>query len=165
MPLTDKQAAFVAEYLTDMNGAGAYRRAGYTAASDQVAASCAHKLLRNAEIADAIDRAQCARMADLALDADWVVERFRLVYLRAAQDRDHGAALKALENIGRYLGLYERHPRQRYLTPEDADRLRAELEARGFCFERANAPALLSNDPAVVRSVRPVVATDHPAGA
>ena len=38
------------------NGAEAYRRKGYRPKTGQIAASCAEKLLRNAEIKEAIDR-------------------------------------------------------------------------------------------------------------
>jgi phage terminase small subunit len=141
VPLTDKQEAFVREYLVDMNGAAAYVRAGYMAASDHVAASCAHKLLMNADIASAIDDAQVARMDRLDLNADWVVARFRLVYLRAWHEGDYAVAIKALENIARYLGIYERDNRQKKYTEADAERIRSELVARGMDFTRKNFPA------------------------
>lgn len=142
MALTQKQALFAREFLIDMNAAAAYVRAGYTAANDQVAASCAYKLLRNAHIQEAIDDAQCARVERLDLTADWVVTRFRLLYLQAAQDRDYPAALRALENIGKYLGLYERHNVQKKYTRDDLERLRTELEQAGFDFRAVNLPSV-----------------------
>src|SRR5262245_4369549 len=83
-----------------------------------------------------------ARMERLELDADWVVQRFRLVYLYAMQDRDYSAAIRALENIGKFLGIFEQHNRQKRkeLTPEECDRLKAELETRGYDFSRRNFP-------------------------
>ncbi len=137
MRLTPKQHRFVQEYLIDLNATAAYELAGYTVANEQVAASCAHKLLRNAEIREMVDRAQCERLDRLELDADWVVLRFKQIYLQAAHDRDHGAALKALENIGKFLGIYERHQHQKYWLA-DIDRLKRELEEVGVDFERVN---------------------------
>jgi phage terminase small subunit len=122
--LTDKQEAFVREYLLDMNAAAAYVRAGYEVADGTVAASCAYKLLRNAHVASAIDREQVARMEKLRIDADWVVERFKLVYLRAMTDDDYAAANRAY-------------------TEADAERIRSELVARGFDFTRKNWPGTL----------------------
>jgi hypothetical protein len=141
--LTDMQQTFVREYLVDMNASAAYVRAGYTAANEQVAASSAFKLLRNAQVASAIDEAQCARMDRLDLDADGVVARFRLVYLRAMTDRGYGAAIKALDNISKFLGLYERDNTQRKRSPEDVAALRVRLEMMGVDFTRKNFPAYL----------------------
>ncbi len=135
MPLTLRQQRFVREYLIDLNATSAYERAGYRVANEQVAASCAHKLLRNAEIREAVDRAQCGRLDRLELDADWVVIRFKQIYLRAMSERDFGAAIKALDNIGKFLGIYERHQHQKYGLA-DIDRLKRELEEVGVDFER-----------------------------
>lgn len=53
MGLKPKHQAFVAEYLTCWNATEAYRRV-YPKSSDAAAASNGYKLLRNAEIAEAI---------------------------------------------------------------------------------------------------------------
>ncbi len=138
MPLTKKQQLFVYEYLIDLNAAGAYVRAGYKAANDQVAASCAHKLLRKADIREAIDEAQGERLKRLELDADWVVIRLKVIYLQVTVNRNYSAALRALENIGKFLGLYEKNNSQkRQYTQDDVETLKTELEAAGFNFERA----------------------------
>jgi hypothetical protein len=97
-------------------------------------------LLRNAEIADAIDKAQIERMEKLDLDGDWVIERLRFVYLRAMQDRDYSSAIKAPDHIARHLGLYARDNSQRRPTAEEADRMKAELEKLGLDSTRVNAP-------------------------
>jgi hypothetical protein len=133
MALTDKQEAFVREYLVDLSPADAYLRAGYQVASREVAWKASNRLLKNVEVLRAIDEAQCARMERLELDADWVVARFRMVYLEAKRDRDYSAALKALDHIAKYLGLYERDNKQRRQYT-DAERMRAELTKRGFDF-------------------------------
>ncbi len=139
--MTDRQELFVREYLIDLNATAAYRRAGYAAANDRVAASCAHKLLRIAEISEAVEHHRNERMTRLDLDADWVVLGFRMIYLQAQANGRYGAALRALENIARFLGLYETGWSP---TPDKSDaapeRLRHELEAAGFDFRRINFP-------------------------
>jgi phage terminase small subunit len=52
--LTPKQARFVEEYLVDLNATQAYRRAGYSARTDKVAAANAAALLANHKVAAAI---------------------------------------------------------------------------------------------------------------
>jgi len=159
MPLNAKQELFVREYLVDMSPADAYLRAGYEVASREVAWKAANRLMKNVEVLRAIDDAQCERMDRLDLTADWVVARFHREYLEASRDRNHSAAIKALENIARYLGIYERDPRQKYVSPEDVERIKSELEARGVSFERVNAPPHLKH-PAPLSAVNPIVVDD-----
>jgi phage terminase small subunit len=73
--LTAKQQLFVAEYLVDMDGAKAVRRAGYKVTSDGSAASMAHDLLDHNAIKTAIAAAMKARTERTAINADWVLRR------------------------------------------------------------------------------------------
>ena len=59
--LTDKQRSFCLEFLKDFNATQAYKRAGYVANTDNVAASCAAKLLINPKIQAEIDRLRFER--------------------------------------------------------------------------------------------------------
>lgn len=68
--MTPKQSRFVEEYLVDLNGARAARRAGYSAHS---AASQAYDLLQNKTIAAAIAKAQADRAARTGITSDRVV--------------------------------------------------------------------------------------------
>ena len=52
--LTQKQAAFVQEYLVDLNATAAAKRAGYSPNGAEVAG---HRLLRNVKVAAEIDKA------------------------------------------------------------------------------------------------------------
>lgn len=70
-PLNGRQQRFVDEYLVDLNGAAAARRAGYSEAS---AASRASRLLKQAEVADAIENAKAERSARTKLSGDRVLE-------------------------------------------------------------------------------------------
>ncbi|GJD92916.1 terminase small subunit [Methylobacterium iners] len=70
MSLTDKQAAFVQEYLIDLNASAAARRAGY---SEATAAQAGYENLRKPEIADAIAAAQAERSQRVEITADQVL--------------------------------------------------------------------------------------------
>src|SRR5689334_14241462 len=70
MPLNERQARFVAEYLLDLNATQAAIRAGYSARS---AYSTGERMLRNAEVAAAIAEAQAARSQRTEVTADRVV--------------------------------------------------------------------------------------------
>lgn len=67
--LTPKQSMFCAEYLIDLNGAGAARRAGYSAkTADQIAIELLGKTLVQAQIQRLMDaRAKAVRMDAQAL--------------------------------------------------------------------------------------------------
>jgi len=71
--LSPKQERFVNEYLVDLNATQAYKRAGYKATSDVVAASNAQKLLGNYKVAAAIQKAQQKRSHRTEITADAVL--------------------------------------------------------------------------------------------
>lgn len=70
--LTAKQQRFVDEYLIDLNATAAYKRAGY-AAEGHSAESAAARLLRNVEVAQAIEAATAERSERTKVDADYVL--------------------------------------------------------------------------------------------
>lgn len=80
--LTPKQAAFVAEYLVDLNATQAAIRAGY---SEATAHSIGHENLSKPEIADAIAAAQLARSERTRVTQDYVLENTREVLERCMQ--------------------------------------------------------------------------------
>jgi len=69
--LSVKAAAFVREYLVDLNGAAAAVRAGYAPRSAAVAAS---RLLQTQDVSEAIAAAQSERAQRTAVTADEVVQ-------------------------------------------------------------------------------------------
>lgn len=71
--LTPKQEAFIREYLVDLNATAAYKRAGYAAANDHVAAANAHALMRKHEISSAIEAALNERNGRVEVTADRVL--------------------------------------------------------------------------------------------
>ena len=71
--MTPKQQRFVEEYLIDLNATAAYRRAGYEAEGNSAEVNAA-RLLRNAQVADAIAAAQGERSARTEITADLVLK-------------------------------------------------------------------------------------------
>lgn len=70
--LTPRQAAFVDEYLLDLNATQAAIRAGY---SEKTAYSQGERLLKDAEISAEIDRRKIKRSERTQIDAAWVLKR------------------------------------------------------------------------------------------
>lgn len=70
--LTDKQQAFVDEYLRDLNATQAAIRAGY---SKKTAAAVGNENLRKPQIAEAIAKAKAERSERTKVDADWLLNR------------------------------------------------------------------------------------------
>jgi phage terminase small subunit len=78
-PLTPKQAAFVAEYLVDLNATQAAIRAGYSAKTAEV---IGHQNLRKPQIAEALEQAIAARAAEVKVSAHEVLDEL-LVLMRS----------------------------------------------------------------------------------
>lgn len=70
--MTPKQAAFVREYLIDLNATQAAIRAGY---SERTARSIGQENLTKPDIATAIAEAQANRSERTKIDADWLLTR------------------------------------------------------------------------------------------
>lgn len=70
--LTPRQAAFVDEYLLDLNATQAAIRAGY---SEKTAGQTGHDLLKNPEIIAALSIAGTRRSERTAIDAAWMLKR------------------------------------------------------------------------------------------
>lgn len=79
MPLTPKQQRFVEEYLVDLNGSAAYRRAGYKAKNDRVSRTEAARLLANPSVAAAIAAGQAARAQRVGVTMDDVVRELKRI--------------------------------------------------------------------------------------
>ena len=89
--LTDKQQAFVDEYMRDFNGTQAAIRAGYSRRTAQEQASA---LLSKPIIAEVVARAKAERAARAGIDADRVLEEIKAIALArlgdfAEWDGDH----------------------------------------------------------------------------
>jgi len=83
-PLTPKQAAFVREYLIDLNASAAYRRAGYAGKGRTVEVN-ASKLLRNTVLASAIQAAMDERRKRVEITSDTVLKNIIEIGQRCLQ--------------------------------------------------------------------------------
>ncbi len=134
--MTGKQNVFVQEYLKDLNATQAAIRAGY---SQHTAYSIGQRLLRNVEISNAINSAMSERKQRTALNADYVLHSLHEIAQRCMQKSpvmvkgeqaidDEGRhmwtfdaknALRALELIGKHMGMFSDKNREQEETPED----------------------------------------------
>lgn len=117
--LTPKQAAFVSEYLVDLNATQAAERAGY---SKKTAKSQGQRLLTKVDIAKSISAAQAERQERTEINQDYVLHSLKTVVERCMEavpvlDSDGQAtgfwrfnapgANKALELLGKHLGMFK----------------------------------------------------------
>ncbi|HEX7013171.1 MAG TPA: terminase small subunit, partial [Steroidobacteraceae bacterium] len=97
--LTPKQQRFVDEYLVDLNATAAYRRAGYTAKGNAAEVNAA-RLLRNAQVAQAVRKAMDERAARVEVRQDDVLrELMRLAMCDISQAFDEEGRLRPLHEI------------------------------------------------------------------
>ena len=102
MALTEKQKLFVAEYLKDPNAKGAAIRAGY---SEKTAEQIGYQLLQKTSVAEAIAKAQKKREQRTEITADKVLKELASIGFNDEKERT-ADRLKALELIGKHLGMY-----------------------------------------------------------
>jgi len=93
MPLTPKQARFVAEYQVDLNATQAAIRAGYSPTSAHVTAS---RMLSDAKVRAAVEQTQ-RKVTEAVLDsAEDVIRDAVKTYNAAMAAEQYGAAVSAL---------------------------------------------------------------------
>ena len=119
MALPPRQARFVEEYLKDLNGARAAIRAGY---SERAAKEQASRLLTNANVADAVARAQAERSARIGLTQDRVLEELAAIgFARLGDFAEWGPdrfALRDSESGGEDGGRLDTRPVQEIKVKE-----------------------------------------------
>ena len=101
--LTDKQQAFVAEFLVDLNATQAAIRAGY---SVKTAYAIGEENLKKPEIAHAIAQAQAERAEKTQRTALDVLKDIQDVSKEARDGGDLKTALKGYELEGKHLGMF-----------------------------------------------------------
>lgn len=134
--MTDKQSIFVREYLTCLNATEAAKRAGY---SPNTAGAIGAENLKKPEIKQAIDAAMSERQQRTAITADYVLHSLHEIAQRCMQKSlvmtkgeqaidDEGRhmwsfdaknAIRALELIGRHMGMFNDKNKEQQETPED----------------------------------------------
>ena len=109
MKLNPRQSRFVEEYLIDLNATQAAIRAGYSA---KTANTNGPRLMVNAGIQSAIQKAQAARSERTQITVDKVLDDIELIKLNAMQQEEdgkminHAGALKACELQGKHLKMF-----------------------------------------------------------
>lgn len=122
--LTDRQQAFVDEYLKDLNATAAYKRAGYKA-QGRAAENNASRLLGNAGVKAAIEAAQAERAQRVKVEGDDVLRELLRV---------------ALSDIGQVLDFSGTDPHLRPCRdiPEAARRAIAAVKVRRYTEGRGD---------------------------
>ena len=101
--MTPKRAAFVLEYLVDMNAAQAAIRAGY---SEHTARTIGSELLTFPDVQDAITEAQAERAERTKVDADFVLKGLCREAEAGDTDDPNTARIRAMELLGKHLGMF-----------------------------------------------------------
>ena len=101
--LTPKQAAFVQEYMIDLNATQAAIRAGY---KEKNAYQIGSENLRKPQIQAAIQEARKEIEGRCAVSVDWVLAQ--IAEIAADGDRKTSDRLRALEMLAKHFGLLER---------------------------------------------------------
>lgn len=101
--LTDRQQAFIAEYLIDLNATQAAIRAGY---SEKTARQAGAENLSKPVIADAIAEGAKKRIVKAEITAQDVLEGLYLEATRTGEGSSHGARVSAWGLLGKYHKLF-----------------------------------------------------------
>ena len=139
--LNERQERFVLEYMTDYNRVRAYYAAGYTATSDENAASEACRLLKNPKVQAFVLNQKAIIAGRLGMKAERLALYFQVVYMEAMKVGDHASAVAALDRIAKHLGWYAADNKQKNgerMSEAERTKLKAELEAAGFNFDRVH---------------------------
>lgn len=105
--LTTRQRRFVEEYAVDGSATQAAIRAGY---SPDSARSIGHENLTKPDIRRAIDAREAERAAVVGATADYVVAALVANHERASAAGRFADSIRALELLGRRLGLWAERP-------------------------------------------------------
>lgn len=113
MGLTDKQRAFVDEYLVDLNATRAYKRVYRNCRRDESAGANASRLLGNASVVAYLRERQGELRRRCEVSQERVVEELGVIAFADVGDfenvsgRKLGDKVRALELLGRHLGLFQ----------------------------------------------------------
>lgn len=126
MALTPKQAAFVREYLIDLNATAAAKRAGY---SQRTAHVIGPQNLQKVEVAAAVKVAVEEQASRTLITADQVLLDIQRIGNQALNAKDFAQALRSRELLGKRYKLFTDKVEVTTVTPR-ADRLREARERR-----------------------------------
>ncbi len=108
--MTDKQSAFVREYLVDFNATQAAIRAGY---SPKTAGSQAHDLLKKPEIQACLAEFRQKAAEKTVTDSAWVRQRLREEATNFSPQSSQSARVRAVELIAKMNGDFELDNKQK----------------------------------------------------
>ena len=122
--MTPKEAAFLKEYLKDLNGTAAARRLGY---SDGAAPTTAYRFLRSPQVRKTLEQELITPFPNR------VIEELHTIAFSEGSDETGApvkmaSKLKALELLGKHLGLFDpasQHPQNPVTIIEDITSNRA----------------------------------------
>jgi phage terminase small subunit len=103
--LNPRQEMFCLEYVRDMNGAAAYRRAGFRSVKN--INRIVDRLMSMPKVKSKIADLKAERAARLNLDADKVVEMILDVYESSMKSGDHSPAVRACDLLGKHINLFK----------------------------------------------------------
>ncbi len=125
--LTNKQQAFVDEYLVDLNATQAAIRAGY---SENSAMQQGHQLLEKTLVHAAIQENMDKRSAETEITAAQVLEKIKVIAFAGPKSKVTDAnKLRGLELLGKHLAMFT----ERHIVIDERplkDDTRADIEAR-----------------------------------
>lgn len=116
--LTPQKRRFAEEYIVDLIASRAYMRAGYSGSPTW---GHIQTLMDDPAVQAEIKRLMAARSARLQIDHGWVIEQLLLVYTAAMkigpeedtrfanERRDLKAASRAVELLGKHIGMFNEH--------------------------------------------------------
>lgn len=102
--LSNRQRAFVTEYVIDFNATQAAVRAGYSVATAKQQGS---RLLAHSKVKVAVSEALARRAADAGVKADEILRELKVIAFSEPSEKYRaGDKLKALELLGRHLKMF-----------------------------------------------------------
>jgi phage terminase small subunit len=106
MALTAKQQRFVEFYLEGFTITESYKKAGYSANTDAVAAVEGSKLLKNPKIQEEIGKRRKVVSDKTDLNWEWVLRGLKADAEYDGEGSSHSARVRAKELIGKHLGMF-----------------------------------------------------------
>lgn len=111
--LTQKQSAFIREYMIDRNATQAAIRAGYSAKTSY---SIGEENLRKPEIKEVLDKALSDMAEKTETEAEWIRRRLKEEATDFSEFASHSARIRAIELIGKINGIFELDNKQNAAT-------------------------------------------------
>ena len=128
--LSAMQEKFCLEYTATGDVLAAYRSAGYSEKGNEAQTrSEAKRLLKNDKVEERCNQIRLDAMKDVSVNINEVVKKFMDVYNRGLADNDLTNANRAMEFIGKHLGmLIERKEIKQDITTKSPEELEREIK-------------------------------------